>query len=256
MEWSSVLLIALLVAGTVAGMGIVLRFAVIKPRIRTLLLDADGTLLDFDRVEASALKEAFETLGYPVSEEIEAAYHIHNLDCWKSLEKGEITRAQLKPLRFRKVFEQMGIDGDPEAIWPVYEKALGSYGYVFDGVEEACARLSKKYDLILVTNGTKSVQNARLLQSSIPEYLIAIYISEDVGYAKPAAEFFDKIFADHPKMKRSETMIVGDSLSGDIAGGNNAGIYTCWVNRTGEKRPDNLRIDLEIEDFVALEKEL
>ena len=34
-------------------------------------------------------------------------------------------------------------------------------------------------------------------------------------------------------------MIVGDSLTSDILGGKNAGLRTCWFNRTGcPPRPD------------------
>ncbi len=45
------------------------------------------------------------------------------------------------------------------------------------------------------------------------------------------------------------TLIVGDSLSSDIRGGNNAGILTCWYNPTGQKAPEDLRIDYEITDL-------
>lgn len=256
MDWFSVVLLVGLTAGILGGTVYALTHAVVKPRIRTLLLDADGTLLNFDRSEKQALEDAFTAMGYPFGKEVRDAYHVHNLACWKRLEAGEITREELKPLRFALVFAQLGIDGDPDAIWPVYEKALGNYSFVYGGVEEACARLSEKYDLILVTNGTKSVQEPRLLQTRIPEFLKGIYISEDVGYAKPAPEFFDRVFADHPAMKRRETMIVGDSLSGDIAGGIGAGIRTCWINREGAPLPEGMKIDLVIDDFTKLEKEL
>lgn len=256
MDWFSAVLLVGLTVGILGGVVYSLTHAVVKPRIRTLLLDADGTLLDFDLAEKHALEEAFATMGYPFDESVREAYHFHNQACWKRLEAGEITREELKPLRFAQVFAQLDMDGDADAIWPVYEKALGNYSFVYDGVEDACARLSKKYNLILVTNGTKAVQTPRLLQTRIPEFLKGIYVSEDVGYAKPAPEFFQRVFDDHPKLKRCETMIVGDSLSGDIAGGIGAGIRTCWVNRTGAPRPEGMKIDLEIDDFTKLEKEL
>lgn len=256
MEWYYVAAILGMLLALFAGAYLALLYGSVRPRIRTLLLDADGTLLDFDKSESSALEKAFEAMGYPFSEETVRLYHGHNLACWKQLERGEITREELKPLRFRKLFDSLGISGDPEKIYPVYEDFLGQYGFAFDGAEAACARLKKRYDLILVTNGTKAVQQARLAQTSLPKCFKKIYISEDVGYAKPAPEFFDRIFDDFPKMKRTETMIVGDSLSGDIAGGNGAGIRTCWVNRTGELRPADVKIDLEIDDITKLEKEL
>lgn len=256
MEWYVWLFILLLTAGVFGGIWLAVRYTTVKPIIRTLLLDADGTLLDFDRAEKTALQVAFTAMGYPYSEEIHALYHEKNQACWKKLERGEITREELKVLRFRETFAALGIDGDAEGIVPVYEGALGQCGFVFDGAVDAVMRLSKKYRLILVTNGTKAVQMPRLAQSPIPEYLDGIYISEDVGYAKPDPAFFDKVFADYPKLKRSQTMIVGDSLSGDIAGGINARIRTCWVNRAGDPRPEGISIDLEIDDIVNLEKVL
>ena len=44
-------------------------------------------------------------------------------------------------------------------------------------------------------------------------------------------------------------MIVGDSLTSDILGGNNAGILTCWYNPGKAAKPDGYRVDYEIADL-------
>lgn len=256
MAWYDTVAVISLIIAFFAGAAISLKFSVVAPRIKTLLLDADGTLLDFDRSEESALRDAFAALGLPYDENTHGVYHKINDACWKALERGEITREQLKVNRFRETFAALGVEGDPVLSTKSYEASLGNYAYPFPGAEEACRRLSRKYSLYLVTNGLKNVQSARIVTTSIPECLKGIYISEEVGYAKPAKEFFDGFFVDHPECKRNETMIVGDSLSSDIQGGNNAGIYTCWVNRTAAARPEGLRIDLEIDDITQLEKVL
>lgn len=256
MAWYYVLSLGAMLIVLAAGVILSLTYAVVKPRIKTLLLDADGTLLDFERSERAALKETFLQLGFAYDDSVHALYHEKNDACWKALERGEITREELKVRRFRETFAALGVEGDPVLATKTYEGNLGKYAFPYEGAEEACRRLGKKYSLYLVTNGLKNVQSARMLRTEIPQYLKGIYISEEVGYAKPAAEFFDVFFADHPECKRSETMIVGDSLSGDILGGNNANIPTCWVNRKGELRPEDLRIDLEIDDIIKLEKEL
>ena len=46
--------------------------------------------------------------------------------------------------------------------------------------------------------------------------------------------------------------IIGDSLSSDIQGANNAGLPCCWFNLKGEARPDDLTIDYEIRDLREL----
>ena len=50
-------------------------------------------------------------------------------------------------------------------------------------------------------------------------------------------------------MDGGEVMIVGDSLTSDIRGGNNADILCCWYNPEHDERPDGLRIDYEITDL-------
>ncbi len=256
MAWYYILSIVALLLSFSAGVVLSLKSAVIKPKIKTLLLDADGTLLDFDRSEQAALQETFEELKLPFESHTHAVYHKHNDACWKALERGEITRDELKIRRFQMTFGELHVDGDPALATKTYEGNLGNHAFPFPGAEEVCQRLSRKYDLYIVTNGLKHVQTSRMLKTKIPEIVKGIYISEDVGYAKPAPEFFDKIFADHPEWKRNETLIVGDSLSGDMLGGKNAGILTCWVNRNGEPRPEDLPIDWEISHITELEKVL
>ena len=73
MTVSDYLLILGLLCGVIAGMILALKFAVVKPKITALLLDADGTLLDFDRAEQTALEKAFSHFGYPFSANITAS---------------------------------------------------------------------------------------------------------------------------------------------------------------------------------------
>lgn len=246
---------ALLILGLLAvlagGCYLVLRSG-IPSRFRTLLLDADGTLFDFDRSERDALTEALGRFGIVVDDEIYRIYHQHNDDCWKEFERGGMSREKLKGERFARTFAQIGVSADPEAVTRGYEECLGHYQYPYPGVEEACRKLSRKYDLFLVTNGLKNVQEAKLARTEVPRYCKAVYISEAVGYAKPAKEFFDVIFRDHPEIDPETTLIVGDSLTSDIRGGNNAQIRTCWVHDTETAVPPEYRVDLRVRKFTDL----
>ena len=47
-------------------------------------------------------------------------------------------------------------------------------------------------------------------------------------------------------------MIMGDSLTSDMKGGNNAGIKTCWVNPDHAPRNPEIQIDYEIEALAQL----
>lgn len=59
---------------------------------------------------------------------------------------------------------------------------------------------------------------------------------------------FEKIGSNN----RKEYLIIGDSLTSDMQGGNNAGIMTCWFNPKGKNKDKNVEIDFEIADLKEL----
>ncbi len=96
----------------------------------------------------------------------------------------------------------------------------------------------KDYDLYLVSNGTKKVQEGRMSTANISHCFKDIFISEVVGYEKPNVEFFNYVFSKIKDFNRDETVIIGDSLTSDILGGKNAKIKTVWFNPNGKKCED------------------
>ena len=125
-----------------------------------------------------------------------------------------------------------------------------------EGALDLCQKLYGKCKMYLVTNGNKRVQEGRFNPSALHTYFEYIFISEDIGYEKPRAEFFDRVFSRIPGFIHEQTIIVGDSLTSDIAGGINAGIDTCWYNPKSKPTPENMEITYiknnlsEIEDGV------
>ena len=53
-------------------------------------------------------------------------------------------------------------------------------------------------------------------------------------------------------LKPEEVMIIGDGLTSDMAGGNNAGIRTCWFNAYGETNNAGVSIDVEIHSLEEI----
>jgi 2-haloacid dehalogenase len=85
-----------------------------------------------------------------------------------------------------------------------------------------------------VTNGILATQKARIEHSTIKEYISDFFVSEFIGYQKPHALYFEYVFSHIPQIGKSKTLIIGDSFSADIAGGNNSGIDSCWFNKFGD----------------------
>lgn len=196
----------------------------------TLLLDADETLLDFISAEASAIKTVCEKYNIPYSEEVRKAYSAINLNLWKKLEKGLITRKEIQLRRFKEFALYIGTDADPIFMAKDYVEALKLGGMVLDGAKELCRDLSKEYSLYIVTNGITAVQESRFERSGLLPYFKDIFISEKFGSAKPEKQFFEAVFKEIDEKNTHKICIIGDSMSSDILGGINAGIDTCYFN--------------------------
>ena len=221
--------------------------------IEFLFLDLDDTILDFQKAESIALAKALKNAGVDPTAENVTLYRSINKMHWEMLERGELTRDQVKVYRFARLFEQLGVKSDPQAIAKDYEKLLGIGHHFLPGAEEAVNRLSKKYRLFLASNGTASVQEGRMTSANLYRFFEKVFVSEEMGSAKPAVEFFDACFAQIPGFDINKAMIVGDSLTSDIKGGKNAGMATCWVNPQHKTAPADLQPDHEIEYLHQLE---
>lgn len=221
--------------------------------VEFLLLDLDDTVLDFRKGEEYGLRKTLLDAGIEPTEAICARYSQINKAYWKRLELGEVTREQVMLGRFETLFEELGVAADPAVSAASYMDNMSSVHFFLPGAEEAVKALSGKYRLFLVSNGTASAQHRRLTSAGLYPYFEKVFISQEVGYNKPAREFFDLCFAEIPGFDPQKALIIGDSLSSDIQGGINAGIRTCWVNPEHKKAPESRRPDYEIESIVQLE---
>ena len=221
--------------------------------IEYLFLDLDDTILDFHKAEHLALGKTLRSFGMEPTEEVMARYSAINLRHWQMLERKELTRPEVLVNRFRELFREYGLEADAAAVAKSYERNLSIGHYFLPGAQEAVESLSKKYKLYLVSNGTACVQAGRMTSANLYPYFREVFVSEEIGHDKPAKEYFDACFAKIPGFCREKALIVGDSLTSDIRGGNNAGIRTCWVNPKHAPRNPDIHVDFEIERLAQLE---
>ena len=220
--------------------------------IEILFLDLDDTILDFHKAERLAIAKTFTAFDLEPTEELLNRYHDINLLHWQMLERGELTRPQVLTGRFRMLFEELGRQVDAQAVARVYEKNLGIGHYFLPGALEAVQTLQKDYRLFLASNGTATVQHSRLTSAGLYPYFEKVFVSQELGYNKPAKEFFDACAAQIPGYAPEKALMVGDSLSSDILGGINAGLPTCWVNPHHKPHPENITPDYQIEALSLL----
>lgn len=219
---------------------------------KTILFDLDDTIFDFKKSERTALTKTLIKLNVEPTEYIINQYSKYNISQWKRLELGEISRDEVKINRYKLLFDELGLDISPQLATSIYEENLAVGHFFIDGAVSVLEKLYKCYDLYLVSNGTKKVQDGRLASANISHYFKDIFISETVGFEKPNTEFFDYCFKRIPNFNKSEAIIIGDSLSSDIKGGIHAGIKTMWFNPHNQKNNTILHPDYEIHNLEEI----
>jgi len=199
--------------------------------IKNVFLDLDDTLFDFHEAERIAIGETLSHFGIEPTKKNVRRYSEINKECWLMLERGEKSREEILVLRFERLFSELSVNVFADDVRDYYEQRL-SLGHIFvEGAQELLEELYGKYKLYITSNGTARVQNKRIALSGIAKYFDEIFVSENIGANKPSEAFFDGCFARMPDALREETIIVGDSLTSDIAGGIAAGIHTCWFDK-------------------------
>jgi YjjG family noncanonical pyrimidine nucleotidase len=153
-----------------------------------------------------------------------------NKELWSDFEKGKISTENLRVKRFEILFSDLNVNYDPRQFSDSYLMYLSNTTYLIEGAEDVLKSLSEKTGLILITNGIKEVQRSRLRKSTIKDYFSHIVISDEVGAAKPDKKIFEAAFKLINYPQKKDVLIIGDSLSSDIKGGNDYGIDTCWLN--------------------------
>ena len=223
--------------------------------IRVILWDIDGTLLSFKLAERAAIRACFERFGLgELTDGMLAEYSQINAKYWKRLELGELTKPLVLRGRFEEFFAAYGLDtGCVDDFNAEYQVRLGETVVFNDNARELVERLRGRVKQYAVTNGTLVAQRGKLKNSGLDRLLDDVFISDVVGVEKPGKGFFDAVFSAIGPYEKDEVLIVGDSLTSDIRGGNNAGILCGWYNPDGLPMPEDVRVDYDIRDLNAVE---
>jgi len=211
--------------------------------------DADGTLFDFLRCEAEAVRETMAHFSIVPTDTLVSAYSEINDGFWKRLERGEIEKSELVWRRFASFCERFGFSADPKEMSRTYEARLATKCYLIDGAEDLIRRLSPLVSLDIVTNGLAPVQRGRFAICPFRDCVDGLYISGEVGFEKPDVRYFEAVAAAHKDFCPERTLIVGDSLTSDMRGGIAFGIDTCFYNPSGKEVPADLPVTYVASSF-------
>ncbi len=200
-----------------------------------MLVDLDGTVLDYVRAERAALVATLEGLGVPADDATIEAYRRINREHWRAFERGALTATELRSARWREFVADRGLDADGEVASTAYIERLGAADDLVPGARAALWWLGRRARLVALTNGFDDVQRSRLAAAGLTAAFDGYASSESAGAAKPDPAIVDAALATigAGSIDRREVVVVGDQLSADVAVGAAVGATTVWVAHDG-----------------------
>lgn len=204
---------------------------------QALLIDLDGTLVDYARTEAAALASTYGAFfrNHADFPGFVAAFKAGNDELWASYRRQEIGLDTLRVERFGRLLTRFGVPQAAADIATVvlrFEDELARRVSLFADSLAALRVLRSTARLVLVTDGIAAVQRAKLARTRLRRFFEYVVISSEVGYRKPDPALLRHALA-RVGTDRTAALMVGDCLASDGAAAHAAGVDFCWVNRDG-----------------------
>ena len=226
--------------------------------IRAVFFDLDETLLDDDRCMRVAVAQTCNKLAelYPQIDprQLDATYLRVANEWWtdsgsvplasnSGTSDGRAIRAEV----WEKSLVACGLIAQHAAVEAadIYSQERKATYCLFPDVDEVLNTLYRRFILGVITNGPNT-QREKIDTTNLADYMDVVIISGEVGVGKPDPGIFTRALTSVQVSPR-EAIYVGDSLTWDIPGAKNAGLYSVWINRKRVRRPhDATQPDVEI----------
>jgi len=215
--------------------------------IKAITFDLDNTLINFLRMKIKASNAAAKAM-------VKAGLKISTKQC-----KEELYNDYLKDIEGERVFQRYLINKkNPSekilaAAINAYLKVKQTYLKPYPKVKQTLKKLKKKgIKLAIVTDAPRLKAFQRLDAMGIVNYFDIVVGLEDTGKTKPSNLPFKKVLK-ALKLKPSQVLHVGDSISRDIKGAKAVGMKTCFA-KYGSLSKRKSGADFEIEGIGELLK--
>ena len=200
--------------------------------IQAITLDLDDTLWPVAPTIAGAERDLLDWLlsHAPKTAELTQQAEVKQAIRQVVVAKNTTKVHDLGYLRCEVIRETMRQAGDdPQLADQAYEvfNAARQRVTLYDGVAEALARLSAKYRLVAISNGTADV-----FVTPAGPYFHAAFKAHEAGVAKPDAKIY-QLATSHLALDAGQVLHVGDDAHADAWGAREAGFHSVWINPQG-----------------------
>jgi putative hydrolase of the HAD superfamily len=202
-------------------------------KLRGVLLDLDGTLVDHESAAAAGLRGWLPTIGLvPTAAAIArwAAVQEAHLGAWRD---GRISFAEQRRRRLRDFLGIGGTDAELDETFAGYVTHYEDAWRAFDDAYDALAWLGAAGRATAVlTNGSRGQQLRKLERTGLAALAGPVFTVDDLGVAKPHAAAFEKSCA-RWGYAPGEVLSVGDDHALDVLGARAAGLSAVHLDRHG-----------------------
>ena len=201
-----------------------------------VLFDADETLFRFDIL--AGMTRMFKAYDIQFTKDDYVHYQKTNKQLWVDYQNGTISADYLQVTRFNEWSEKLNVPA--KELNDAFLDSMAQICEPLPGAVELLNKLKPHAKLGIITNGFARLQTVRLEHTGLKNMFEWLVISELVGIAKPNKAIFEHTFELMGNPVKSQILMVGDTASSDVLGGNNVGIDTCWLQHPGEQLPEGI----------------
>ena len=214
---------------------------------KAIFIDIDDTLLDYIPCCREAFDVALDAISdhlSPNKDELFDLFFAISGRLFSEAKHGLHTVAEVMELYPKEFIATIGYPS--ECVDPfkyAFREAWGKTHTLVPGAKEMLETLqSKGYRLFAASNSFGHLQRSRLQYAGILHYFEDTYISMDIGYDKPDIRFFQEALR-RCHLQPHEVLMIGDSMTTDILGAQNAGMNARFFDRN---KDDLLQITADL----------
>ena len=224
--------------------------------IKDIFFDLDHTLWDFDKNSALTFQKIFNENNIDIElDRFLKIYEPLNLNYWKLYREDKIDKESLRYGRLADTFRAINFEVSDVVIHQLsedYISFLTTYNYLFDNTIEILEYLNPKYNLHIITNGFKEVQQGKLNKAKIDHYFDTVTNSEMVGVKKPNPKIFNHALQ-IAKANLNQSVMIGDNYEADVLGALNIGLDAICFNYHKSELASNIK---KIDNLIELKSYL
>ncbi|MEQ6027927.1 HAD family hydrolase [Streptomyces salinarius] len=197
--------------------------------------DLDGTLVD----RQSALSDALTCLCRSRALGPDA-------ERWLRIELADRSTVN----DFTRLRDDFDLEASATDLWQEYVDLMSTAVTCRPEVLEGLARLrAAAWTIGVITNGAGDIQRAKLAGTGLVDMVDGVAVSGDLEIRKPYRRLFELGATRCGVTLADGGWMVGDNPTGDIGGGQQAGLRTIWVR--GRPWPDELAAPHHVVDDVT-----